>query len=192
MRRPEEIQALAKVVARRGGIYATHMRSEGGTLLEAIDEALDVARASGVRLQISHLKTAGRANWHKLDAALEKIRAAQAEGIEVASDRYPYTASCTDLDVILPTWSAQGGRAAILARLRDPADRAKIRAEMAAARDENIGRTSGSAARIIRTTRRSRASPSRWRRRRGSCIRSMRRCGSWRRTSCSPAASSSG
>jgi N-acyl-D-amino-acid deacylase len=133
---PEEITALAKVVARRGGIYATHMRSEGGTLLEAIDEALDVARATGVRLQISHLKTAGRANWHKLDAALEKIRAAQRAGIEVASDRYPYTASCTDLDVILPTWAGQGGRAAILARLRDPAERAKIRAEMAAARDD--------------------------------------------------------
>ena len=133
---PEEITALAKVVARHGGIYATHMRSEGGTLLEAIDEALDVARASGVRLQISHLKTAGRANWGKVDAALAKIRAAQAEGIEVASDRYPYTASCTDLDVILPTWSAQGGRAAILARLRDPAERAKIRAEMSAARDD--------------------------------------------------------
>ena len=133
---PEEITALAKVVARRGGIYATHMRSEGGTLLEAIEEALDVARATGVRLQISHLKTAGRGNWHKLDAALEKIRAARAAGIEVASDRYPYTASCTDLDVILPTWASQGGRAAILARLRDPAERAKIRAEMAAAREE--------------------------------------------------------
>ena len=133
---PEEIQALAQVVARRGGIYATHMRSEGGRLLEAIDEALDVARATGVRLQISHLKTAGRANWGKLDAALAKIRAAQAEGLSVASDRYPYTASCTDLDVILPEWAAQGGRAAILARLRDPAERRKIRAEMAAARDE--------------------------------------------------------
>ena len=133
---PEEIQALAKVVAKRGGIYATHMRSEGGALLEAIEEALDVARASGVRLQISHLKTAGRANWGKLDAALEKIRAARAAGVEVASDRYPYTASCTDLDVILPTWAAQGGRAAILERLRDPAERAKIRAEMAAVRDE--------------------------------------------------------
>ena len=134
--RAEEIQALAKVVARRGGIYATHMRSEGGRLLEAIDEALDVARASGVRLQISHLKTAGQANWGKLDAALEKIRAARAAGVEVASDRYPYTASCTDLDVILPEWAGQGGRAAILARLRDPAERAKIRAEMAAAREE--------------------------------------------------------
>lgn len=133
---PEEIQALAKVVARRSGIYATHMRSEGGRLLEAIDEALDVARATGVRLEISHLKTAGRANWGKRDAALEKIRAARAAGLCVASDRYPYTASCTDLDVILPEWAAQGGRAAILARLRAPGERAKIREEMAAARDE--------------------------------------------------------
>ena len=133
----EEIQALAQVVAKRGGLYTTHMRSEGGALLEAIEEALDIARASGVRLQVSHLKTAGRANWGKLDAALEKIRAARAAGIEVAADRYPYTASCTDLDVILPTWAAQGGRAAILARLRDPAERAKIRAEMAAVRGEN-------------------------------------------------------
>lgn len=132
----EEIQALAKVVARHRGIYATHMRSEGAQVLEAIDEALGVARASGVRLQISHLKTAGRANWHKLDAALEKICAARAEGLEVASDRYPYTASCTDLDVILPEWASQGGRAAILARLREPETRAKIRAEMAAERDE--------------------------------------------------------
>ncbi len=138
---PEEIQALAKVVARRGGIYATHMRSESGRLLESIDEALDVARASDARLQISHLKTAGRANWGKLGAVLEKIRAAQEECVEVASDRYPYTASCTDLDVILPTWAAQGGRAAILARLRDPAERAKIRAEMAEARDEKYWET---------------------------------------------------
>jgi len=133
----EEIVALAKVVAHRGGIYATHMRSEGGTLLESIDEALAVARASGVRLQISHLKTAGPGNWHKLDAALEKINGAQTDGIAVAADRYPYTASCTDLDVILPVWASQGGRAAILARLRDSAIRAKIRTEMAVARDES-------------------------------------------------------
>lgn len=132
----EEIQALATVVARHGGLYATHMRSEGAQLLEAIDEALDVARATGGRVQISHLKTAGPANWHKRDAALEKIRAARAEGLEVASDRYPYTASCTDLDVILPEWASQGGRTAILARLRDPETRATIRAEMAAARDD--------------------------------------------------------
>lgn len=134
--RPEEIQALAAGAARRGKIYATHMRSEGGALLEAIAEALDVARATGVRLQISHLKTAGRANWGKLEAALEKIRAARKAGLEVASDRYPYTASCTDLDVILPAWAAQGGRAAILARLHDPTERAKIRAEMAGARND--------------------------------------------------------
>ncbi len=133
----EEIIALARVVARHDGIYATHMRSEGTRLLEAIDEALYVARQTGVRLQISHLKTSGKSNWHKLEAALDKIEAAQAEGIDVASDRYPYTASCTDLDVILPTWAGQGGRAAILDRLRDPPTRAKIRAEMQAERKES-------------------------------------------------------
>ncbi|MFY9375504.1 MAG: D-aminoacylase [Kiritimatiellia bacterium] len=133
---PAEIHALAQVVARHGGIYATHMRSEGGRLLEAIDEALEVARATGVRLQVSHLKTAGRANWHKVEAALEKINTARAAGVEVASDLYPYTASCTDLDIILPTWAAQDGRVAILGRLRDSATRAKIRADIAAERDE--------------------------------------------------------
>ena len=133
---PAEIQALAQVVARHGGIYATHMRSEGGRLLEALDEALNVARATGVRLQVSHLKTAGRANWHKVEAALAKINAARAAGVEVAADLYPYTASCTELDIILPTWAAQDGRAAILARLRDPATRAQIRAAIAAERDE--------------------------------------------------------
>ena len=132
-----EIQALARVVACHGGIYATHMRSEGRHLLEALDEAIEVARVTGVRLQVSHLKAAGRANWSKLEAALEKIRAARAEGLEVAADRYPYTASSTELDIMLPEWAAQGGREAVLRRLRDPAQRAKIRADIAASRDES-------------------------------------------------------
>ena len=135
--KPKEIHALARVAARHGGVYATHMRSEGGRLLEALDEAIEVARDTGVTLQVSHLKTAGRQNWHKLDAALEKMETAQAHGIRVASDRYPYTASCTDLDVILPQWAGQGGRAAILERLADADIRASIRAEMAAERDES-------------------------------------------------------
>jgi N-acyl-D-aspartate/D-glutamate deacylase len=132
----EELVALACVAARRKGLYATHMRSEGDHLLEAMDEALQVARESGVRLQLSHLKTAGAANWAKGEAALAKIRLAREAGVDVAADRYPYTASCTDLDVILPTWAGQGGRAAILQRLRDPAIRKTIRAEMAAEREE--------------------------------------------------------
>jgi N-acyl-D-amino-acid deacylase len=125
----DEIIELAKVVARRGGIYTTHMRSESDRLLEAIDEAIDIAERSGARLQISHLKASGSNNWNKLDAAFGKIRAARPK-IGIGADRYPYTAGCTDLDIVLPDWASYGGRDAVLARLRDPATRMKIRAEL--------------------------------------------------------------
>jgi N-acyl-D-amino-acid deacylase len=127
---PEEVRALAAVAARHGKIYTSHMRSEGDQLLEALDETLAIGRATGIRVQVSHLKTSGRRNWPKLGAALDKIRAAQAAGVRVAADRYPYIASCTDLDVILPDWAAGGGRETVLARLRDPATRAQLRAEL--------------------------------------------------------------
>ena len=131
---PEEIRALAAVAARRGKIYTSHMRSEGDRLLEALDETLALARTTGVRVEISHLTTAGRRNWSKVDAALDKIRAARAAGLAVAADRYPYTASCTDLDVILPDWAAGDGREAVLARLRDPATRQRLRDDLQARR----------------------------------------------------------
>ncbi len=130
----DELQALARVAARRGTIYTSHMRSEGRELLEALDETLAIGRAAGVRVQVSHLKTSGPENWPKLDAALEKLRAARVSGIEVAADRYPYTASCTDLDVLLPAWAAAGGREEILGRLRDPDTRRRLHAEIAASR----------------------------------------------------------
>lgn len=131
----EEVVALARVAARRGGIYTSHMRSEGGRLLEAIDETLDVGRRAGVRVEISHLKTSGSPNWGKIDAALERIDAARDQGVQVAADRYPYTASSTDLDVILPPWAAAGGRDEMLARLRDKATRARIREDLLARRE---------------------------------------------------------
>jgi len=126
----EEIIALAKVVAERKGIYTSHMRSEGKRLLEAIDEALDIGRKSGARVQISHLKASGKANWHKLGAAIEKIKAARAEGLEVMADRYPYTAAQTDLDIILPDWALYDGKEAVLGRLKDSKVRKKIRDEI--------------------------------------------------------------
>lgn len=126
----EELVSLARVAARRGGIYTSHMRSEGDHLLEAIDEALAVGRESGIRVEISHLKTSGKANWGRLDAALAKIEEARRDGFAVAADRYPYTASSTDLDVIFPSWSHEGGGSALLSRLRDPASRAEIRAAL--------------------------------------------------------------
>jgi len=130
----DELAALARSAARKGGIYATHMRSEGAGLLEGIAEALAIGRESGAAVEISHLKTAGKANWGKAAAALDAIEAARAAGQDATADRYPYCSSCTDMDVLLPEWAGQGGREAILARLRDPPSRARIRAEVAAAR----------------------------------------------------------
>ena len=122
----DEVSALVRAAAARGGIYATHMRSEGDRLLESIDDVLKLARATGIQVQISHLKTSGKANWGKLEAALALVNAARAEGVKAHSDRYPYTAAGTDLDVVLPDWAAAGGRDAVLKNLRDPAARRRV------------------------------------------------------------------
>lgn len=128
--RPEEVLALVSACARRGGMYATHMRSEGDGLLEAIDEVLDLTRKTGVRTQISHLKTSGRANWPKLPAVLERIECARAQGWQIHSDRYPYLSAGTDLDIVLPEWASAGGNAVILRNLEDAQARARIVAEL--------------------------------------------------------------
>ena len=115
---PAEVAALAKVAAAKGGYYATHMRSEGDNILEAIDEVIELVKATGIRAEISHLKTSGRKNWHKIDAVLNKIEGAMSEGLLLGSDRYPYCAAGTDLDVVLPDWAQEGGAPAELARLQ--------------------------------------------------------------------------
>ena len=115
---PAEVVALAKVAAAKGGYYATHMRSEGDNILEAIDEVIELVKATGIRAEISHLKTSGRKNWHKIDAVLDKIEGAMSEGLLLGSDRYPYCAAGTDLDVVLPDWAQEGGAPAELARLQ--------------------------------------------------------------------------
>ena len=127
---PEEVVALAKVAAERGGFYATHMRSEGDRILEAIDEVIDLARATGIRAEVSHLKTSGKRNWHKIDAVLEKIENAIGEGLLLGSDRYPFCAAGTDLDIVLPDWAQEGAAPAEMARFSDPETRAKIVAEI--------------------------------------------------------------
>jgi len=121
-----EIIELAKVVAKHGGLYTTHMRSESNQLLEAIDEAIDIAERSGACLQISHLKASGKSNWHKLETALERLRKGDSRGRPIGADRYPYTAGCTELDIVLPDWASHGGRDVVLARLHDPETRKKI------------------------------------------------------------------
>jgi N-acyl-D-amino-acid deacylase len=139
--RPEEIVALAKVSGGRGKIYTSHMRSEGSRLLDALDETIHVGRKSGARVEISHLKTSGRKNWHLVDAAIERVRAARAGGLDVAADRYPYTAASTDLDVVLPDWASEGGRDNVLTRLRDPEVRQRIRSELLQSRDNAYWRS---------------------------------------------------
>lgn len=123
---PAEVVAFAKVAAAKGGYYATHMRSEGDHILEAIDEVIELVKATGIRAEISHLKTSGRKNWHKIDAVLDKIEGAMSEGLLLGSDRYPYCAAGTDLDVVLPDWAQEGGAPAELARLQISNLRAQI------------------------------------------------------------------
>ncbi len=126
----EEIVALVSVAGRHGGIYGSHMRSEGAELIEAIDETIDIGEAAGARIQVSHLKCAGCANWDKIDAALERIQKARDRGLTVMADRYPYTAGATDLDVVFPSWFAEGGREVILERLTDSDQRSRLRDEL--------------------------------------------------------------
>ncbi|MCK5529571.1 MAG: D-aminoacylase, partial [Kiritimatiellae bacterium] len=133
----EEIVALAEVVAKYGGIYTSHMRSESKELLAAIEEALSIGRDAGVRVEISHLKASGKNNWDLLDPALELIRNARQAGQEVAADRYPYTSACTDLDVVFPDWAAEGGREAVLKRLRDRSTVARLREDLLASRSDD-------------------------------------------------------
>ena len=134
---PEEVQALGQILSKHEAIYTSHMRSEGVHLLEAIDETIAVGESSGCRVQLSHLKTSGPANWHKIDAALARIESAQQRGVRVRADRYPYIAACTDLDILLPDWAAEGTRSEIIRRLRTPSDRARIRKDIVADRSED-------------------------------------------------------
>ena len=125
-----ELERLCGVVAKLDAIHCTHMRSYTGELLEAVDEQIVLARATGCRLQISHLQAAGRANWHLQSRALEKIERAAEEGIDIEFDIYPYLAGSTVLTQLLPQWALDGGTAAMLGRLRDAGQRAGIAAEV--------------------------------------------------------------
>ena len=121
-----EVVRLAAAAARKGGFYATHMRSEGDAILESIDEVIELVKATGIRAEISHLKTAGSRNWHKIDAVLDKMDAAVSGGLLLGSDRYPFCAAGTDLDVVFPDWAGEGAAKAECARLADAALRERI------------------------------------------------------------------
>jgi len=128
--RTPELVALAQESGACGGMYIAHMRSEGDRLLEAIDETIQIARESGAPAEIYHLKVAGKQNWHKLDAVISKVEAARASGVRITADMYLYPAGATGLDASMPAWVQEGGYAKWAERLKDPAVRARVAAEM--------------------------------------------------------------
>ena len=126
----DELIELTKVAAEYGGLYISHMRSEGNALLESVDELLRIAREGGIRAEIYHLKAAGQSNWDKLSAVIERVEAARSEGLEVTANMYTYTAGSTGLDAGMPPWVQEGGYNAWAGRLQDPAVRDRVRQEM--------------------------------------------------------------
>jgi N-acyl-D-amino-acid deacylase len=147
----EELIALAKASAPFGGRYISHMRSEGNNIEAAVDELIRIGREGGVGAEIYHLKFAGEANWPKYDGIIAKIERARNAGQDVTTDMYNYTAGATGLDAAMPPWVQEGGTLKWIARLQDPATRAKVIAEM---RDEpkgweNLAKLAGSAERIL-------------------------------------------
>jgi len=115
----DELIELCKVAPEKYRLYATHMRNEDNYVLEAIDEAIEIAKRSNSRLQISHLKVSGKSNWNKVDAVIEKIEKAVKDGLEVHADRYTYVAYHTNLSSLFPLWSRDGGTEKFLERLKD-------------------------------------------------------------------------
>ncbi len=126
----DELIELTKVAAEYGGLYISHMRSEGNGLLESVDELLRIARESGIRAEIYHLKAAGQSNWDKLGDVIERVEAARSEGLEITANMYTYTAGSTGLDAGMPPWVQEGGYNAWAERLQDPVVRYRVRLEM--------------------------------------------------------------
>lgn len=127
----EELIELAKVSARYGGLYATHMRSEGASEMAAVDEAIRIGREAGLPVEIFHLKVSGKPRWGSMVKIVEKIQAARDSGLDIRANQYPYVAGGTALASSLPPWVADGGVTKLLERLHDPNVRARIKNEMA-------------------------------------------------------------
>ena len=125
-----ELVELSKVAAEYDGLYISHMRSEGNALLESVDELLTIAREAGIRAEIYHLKAGGQSNWDKLDAVIEKVEVARADGLQITADMYNYTAGSTGLDAGMPPWVQEGGYDDWAERLTDPAIRDRVLREM--------------------------------------------------------------
>jgi N-acyl-D-amino-acid deacylase len=147
----DELIELCKVAANYQGKYISHMRSEGNQLFEALDELLRIAREANIPAEVYHIKAAGQKNWSKEDELLARIERAQKEGLNVRADMYTYIAAGTGLDACLPPWTEDGGYPALFKRLRDPATREKIKAEVKIDSDkwENLYLAAGSPDKIL-------------------------------------------
>src|SRR5262245_9604369 len=126
----EESAELAKVAARYGGVYFTHQRSESGRIFESLDEVFTIAERAGIPAEIWHLKTAYKANFGKMPEVLRRIEAARARGLDITANQYPYDRASNGLDACLPLWVREGGLDKMIARLRDPATRERIKRDM--------------------------------------------------------------
>jgi N-acyl-D-amino-acid deacylase len=147
----EEIIELCKVAAKYKGKYISHMRSEGNQLLEALDELIRISREANIPAEVYHIKAAGQKNWPKVDELLSRIEAAQKGGLNIRANMYTYTAAGTGLDACFPPWTEDGGYPALFKRLRDPATREKIKAEVMIDSDkwENLYLAAGSPNKIL-------------------------------------------
>jgi N-acyl-D-amino-acid deacylase len=126
----EELIALAGEAAKSGGIYATHMRDESNSVLDAIDEALRIGREAHIPVEIWHMKVAGKQNWGRMPQVIAKINAARAEGMDVSANTYAYPAWFNTFSAFIPPWAHDGGDAKLVERLKDPATRERIRKDM--------------------------------------------------------------
>lgn len=126
----DELISLASVAGRLGGIYATHMRNESDSVLESVDEALQIGREAHIPVEIWHFKVAGKNNWGRMPELIAKVNAARAAGNDVSADTYAYTAWYNDFSAFIPAWAHDGGTTKLVERLKDPATRARIRKDM--------------------------------------------------------------
>jgi N-acyl-D-amino-acid deacylase len=149
----DELVALAKAAGEYGGIYITHMRSEGNNIFAALDETITIAREAGVPAEIYHLKVAGRSNWARLDSVIATIERARASGLRITANMYPYVAGATGLSAAMPPWVQEGGYKAWAERLKDPAIRERVKGEMntPSSEWENLYLGAGSPDRILLT-----------------------------------------
>jgi N-acyl-D-amino-acid deacylase len=147
----EELIALAKVAGQFGGIYGSHMRSEGASEMQAIDEAIRIGREGGLPVEIFHLKVIGKSRWGSMPRVVEKIDAARESGLDIRADAYPWVAGGTALASCLPPWMADGGAAKFLERLADPKIRERVKSELATDHQdwENLYLDSGGGAGVL-------------------------------------------